>query len=68
MGDHFEFTDSLHAGRARDEIRNTDFVPRHFTSFWQAAQETADSRFYGGIHTRQDNARGLDKGKKSATT
>ncbi|HNP22968.1 MAG TPA: vanadium-dependent haloperoxidase [Panacibacter sp.] len=63
-GDHFEFTDSLHAGRARDEIRNTDFVPRHFTSFWQAAQETADSRFYGGIHTRQDNARGLDKGKE----
>lgn len=63
-GDHFEFIDSLHAGRPRDELRNTDFVPRHFTSFWQAAQETADSRFYGGIHIPQDNARGLDKGKE----
>lgn len=62
-GDHFEFTDSAHVGRPRDEIRNTDFKARHFTSFWQAAEETANSRFYGGIHTPQDNARGLEKGK-----
>jgi hypothetical protein len=63
-GDHFEFTDSLHVGRPRDEIRNTDFKARHFNSFWQAAEETANSRFYGGIHTPQDNARGLEKGKE----
>jgi hypothetical protein len=62
-GDNFEFTDSLHVGRPRDEIRNTDFKARHFNSFWQAAEETANSRFYGGIHTPQDNARGLEKGK-----
>ena len=63
-GDNFEFTDSLHVGRPRDEIRNTDFKARHFNSFWQAAEETANSRFYGGIHTPQDNARGLEKGKE----
>ena len=27
------------------------------------AQETADSRFYGGIHTQLDNEVGLEKGK-----
>jgi PAP2 superfamily len=62
-GENFAFTDSAHVGRARDEIRNTDFKARHFNSFWQAAEETAMSRFYGGIHTPQDNARGLEKGK-----
>lgn len=65
-GDHFEFIDSLHEGRPRDELRNTDFKARHFNSFWEAANETANSRFYGGIHTPQDNARGLDKGKEIA--
>lgn len=63
-GDHFEFTDSAHAGRKRDEQRNTDFVVRHYTSFWQVAEETANSRFYGGIHTPQDNEAGLIKGKE----
>jgi PAP2 superfamily len=62
-GDNFSFTDSAHVGRPRDEIRNTDFKARHFNSFWQAAEETANSRFYGGIHIPQDNARGLEKGK-----
>jgi hypothetical protein len=62
-GDHFSFIDSAHVGRARDEIRNTEFKARRFDSFWQAAEETAMSRFYGGIHTPQDNARGLEKGK-----
>ena len=62
-GDNFSFTDSAHVGRPKDEIRNTEFKARHFNSFWQAAEETAMSRFYGGIHTPQDNARGLEKGK-----
>ena len=62
-GNNFVFTDSAHVGRPRDEIRNTDFKARHFNSFWQAAEETAMSRFYGGIHTPQDNARGLEKGR-----
>ena len=63
-GEHFEFTDSLHANRNRDELRDTDFKVRHYTSFWQVAEETANSRFYGGIHTPQDNAKGLEKGKQ----
>ena len=53
-------------GRPKDEIRDTDFVERSFDSFWAAAQETADSRFYGGIHTAQDNIVGLEEGKKIA--
>jgi hypothetical protein len=65
-GDHFAFSDSAHFGRPRDEIRNTDFVCRHFTSFWDCAHEIADSRFYGGIHCPQDNERGLEKGTEIA--
>lgn len=63
-GNDFPFTDSAHVGRPKDEIRNTEFKARHFTTFWQVAEETANSRFYGGIHTPQDNARGLEKGKE----
>ncbi len=63
-GDHFVFTDSAHAGRPRDEIRKTDFKARHFSSFWETAEETAMSRLYGGIHTPQDNEKGLEKGKE----
>jgi hypothetical protein len=66
FGDHFAFTDSAHFGRPRDEIRQTDFVCRQFNSFWQAAHEIADSRFYGGIHCPQDNERGLEKGSEIA--
>ncbi len=64
FGENFAFTDSAHAGRAKDEIRNTEFKVRHFKAFWQAAEETANSRFYGGIHIPQDNERGLEKGKE----
>ncbi len=62
-GSRFAFTDSTHVGRKRDQQRNTDFKARHFTSFWAVAEETANSRFYGGIHTPQDNQAGLEKGK-----
>jgi hypothetical protein len=60
------FIDRSHEGRERDEVRETDFVIRSFDSFWEAAQETADSRFYGGIHTAQDNTVGLEEGSKIA--
>lgn len=63
-GDRFVFTDSTHVGRKRDEQRNTEFRARHFTSFWAVAEETANSRFYGGIHTPQDNRVGLEKGRE----
>lgn len=63
-GNEFSFTDSAHVGRERDELRDTDFVARHYDSFWEVAEETADSRFYGGIHTFQDNEVGLVEGEK----
>ncbi|TAE50099.1 MAG: phosphatase PAP2 family protein [Bacteroidetes bacterium] len=62
FGEPFAFTDSAHVGRPRDEIREVDFKPRSYTSFWQVAVETANSRFYGGIHTAQDNQAGQDAG------
>jgi len=65
-GDKFNFVDKAHEGRERDEVRDTDFVIRPFDSFWGAAQETADSRFWGGIHTPQDNIVGLEEGSKIA--
>jgi hypothetical protein len=65
-GEKFEFTDDAHEGRKRDGLRDTDFKSRHYTSFWQVAEETANSRFYGGIHIPQDNKAGLEKGKEIA--
>ena len=62
FGKEFRFTDRAHEGRERDELKETDFVIRSFDTFWQAAQETADSRFYGGIHTQLDNEVGLENG------
>jgi PAP2 superfamily len=63
-GEHFSFTDNTHVGKPRDENKNVDYKPRSFTSFWQVAEETANSRFFGGIHTRFDNETGLQEGKK----
>ena len=63
-GDKFDFIDDAHKGRKRDGLRDTDFKPRHYTSFSQVAEETANSRFYGGIHTPQDNQAGLEKGRE----
>ncbi len=54
--------DRAHEGRVRDEVRDVDFRVRHFERLGDIAQETADSRFYGGIHTRQDNEAGLERG------
>jgi hypothetical protein len=62
-GNNFSFTDNSHAGRPRDENKNVDYKARSFISFWQAAEETAQSRFYGGIHTKYDNNTGLAQGK-----
>ncbi len=63
-GEKFSFTDDAHVGRKRDDFRNVDYKERHYNSFWEVAQETANSRFYGGIHIPQDNERGLEKGKE----
>jgi len=63
-GENFAFVDDSHVGRTKDAQRNVEFKARTFTSFEAAAQESADSRFYGNIHTRQDNETGLAEGKK----
>jgi membrane-associated phospholipid phosphatase len=62
FGDAFAFVDSAHVGRPRDVIRNVEFKARTFSSFWQLAEEIANSRFYGGIHIPHDNATGLEQG------
>tara|TARA_R110002153_G_scaffold224_3_gene1141 strand:- start:1523 stop:2884 length:1362 start_codon:yes stop_codon:yes gene_type:complete len=66
FGKEFTFSDRAHESRERDELKETDFVIRSFNTFWDAAQETADSRFYGGIHTQLDNEVGLEKGVEIA--
>jgi hypothetical protein len=63
-GENFAFEDRSHLGRPRDEERGVDYKSRKFSSFFQAAEESAMSRLYGGIHTRHDNEVGLAEGKK----
>lgn len=63
FGNHVSLIDSAHVGRERDHIRNVDFVARKYNTIWEIADETANSRFYGGIHTEQDNRVGLEQGK-----
>lgn len=64
FGQNFAFTDDTHVGRANDPLTGTAFKARSFTSFDAFATESALSRLYGGIHTRQDNETGLAEGKK----
>ncbi len=66
-GRNFSFTDDSHVGRPNDPLRLTAYPARNFRSFWAAAEESAMSRFYGGIHTKQDNEVGLVEGKKIGT-
>ena len=63
-GEKIHVTDSTHASRPIDELRHVGFVPRNFDSLWHISVETANSRFYGGIHSAQDNNVGLEQGKK----
>ena len=56
FGDNFSFSDST-------EVEFGNPV-RHFTSFSQAAEEAAISRFYGGIHYMPSIDNGFDEGKK----
>jgi PAP2 superfamily len=66
FGDNFAFTDNSHVGRVKDASTGIEFKVRTFKSFNQFATESAASRLYGGIHTRQDNETGLAEGKKIA--
>jgi hypothetical protein len=56
FGDNFQYTDSTEV-----EFK----IPvRNFSSFNQAAQEAAISRFYGGIHYMPSIENGVEEGKK----
>lgn len=55
FGDNFAFDDATHQ---RDGIK-----PRHFDSFWAAAEEAGISRLYGGIHYRAAIELGLEQGR-----
>ncbi len=66
-GDSFSFTDNAHENHRRyDDLRfwELKFPARSFSSFWDAADECAYSRFLGGIHTQQDNDVGATEGIK----
>lgn len=56
FGDHFSFMDSTES--------EFDLPIRSYTSFKQAAQEAAISRFYGGIHYMPAINNGLIEGEK----
>jgi hypothetical protein len=67
FGNNFSFTDSVHTGYRRfDDPRflSLRYPPRHFSSFMEAANECAYSRFLGGIHTMQDNDAGSQQGQQ----
>ncbi len=64
FGTDFAFVDDSHVNRVRDTKRNVDFKARSFKTLWSAAEESAYSRFLGGIHTFQDNDTGLKEGRK----
>jgi PAP2 superfamily len=55
FGDGYAFVDHTHDARG--------FAPRAFGSFFEAAEEAAISRLYGGIHFRAAIERGLDQGR-----
>jgi hypothetical protein len=54
LGDHFSYTDNVE--------QDYHIPPRSFTSFSQAAQEAAISRFWGGIHFKDAIDKGLIQG------
>jgi hypothetical protein len=56
FGDSYSFTDDLHGDLFGG--------PRSFNSFWEAADEAAVSRLYGGIHYEYSNTEGLYLGDR----
>jgi len=56
FGENFAFEDTT-------EVRYIG-LKRHFNSFLEAADETALSRFYGGIHFKNSTITGSEQGKK----
>ncbi len=63
-GNEFKYTDDSHEGRGQDPLTFIFYKNRSYGSFWEAAEESAYSRFLGGIHCRNDNDTGLAEGRK----
>ena len=55
FGEGYRFGDPTH--------EEDGMAARQFTSFWQAADEAAVSRLYGGIHFRPAIEVGLEQGR-----
>lgn len=55
FGEQYRFTDT--------SMERLGFAPRTYASFWEAAEEAALSRLYGGIHFRSGNEQGLVQGR-----
>lgn len=55
FGNEYAFTDY--------NVERLGFTPRTYGSFWEAAEEAAMSRLYGGIHFHSANALGLAQGQ-----
>ena len=65
LGDHVAFTSTNdpHSGLTQRPLAPELIVTRHFTSFWDAAEEAGMSRIYGGIHYGFDNTAGQEVGR-----
>jgi hypothetical protein len=61
FGPNFKMVDNTYAKRAPD-FAGIVYRSRSFNSIWETAVECANSRFYGGIHTPQDNEQGQIQG------
>ncbi|QQS30023.1 MAG: vanadium-dependent haloperoxidase [Sphingobacteriales bacterium] len=59
FGNNYAFTDSTHVSRT-----DIDGSPRSYDSFMDAANETAISRLYGGIHYRKAIEKGVIQGSQ----
>jgi hypothetical protein len=61
FGTQFKLVDNTYQNRAPD-FDGILYRNRTFQSIWETAEECANSRFYGGIHTPQDNEEGQKQG------
>jgi hypothetical protein len=61
FGSNFPLVDKTYSARPSD-FPGIEYRARFYGSIWETAEECANSRFYGGIHTQQDNAEGQKQG------
>jgi hypothetical protein len=63
FGTNFSLIDDTYSTREPDFVIPIEYRPRKFNTIWETAEECAQSRFLGGIHTPQDNLEGQKQGK-----